>query len=218
MNTNAGLLVVQADTLIKGKIRNCRRIEIFGYVEGELAADTLIIHEGGRFYGKARAESADVYGTLQGNVVVKNLINIRSSGTVNGNVQYGRLAMEAGGNLSADVRNVPPTIAGDLDLTVYKGRSVGITVVDLTAVDPDDDAGNLTFTVTEATNGFVALSAAPLKAASSFTQADLEADRVSFRHDGSETALASFGVIVSDASGATSGAPRTVSVTVRTHR
>lgn len=215
MSANQGLLVVRGDTFIKGKIRNCRRVEIYGRVEGEMSAGEVLIHEGGRFRGKARLDSADVSGELQGNVIVRNLINIRSSGSVIGNVQYGQLAMEVGGSLSADVRNVPPAIAGDLDVTVYRGRSVAITLEDLTAVDPDDDAKDLTYTVSNAVNGFVALTDAPAVPVSTFTQADLEADKVIFSHDGSATDKASFDVVVTDASGATSGEPKTVQVTVR---
>lgn len=210
-----GVLIVREDTVIKGKIRNCRRIEIYGRVEGELTADAMFIHEGGWFNGKARTDTAEVHGTLQGNVIVRDLISIRSSGTVSGNVQYGQLAMESGGNLSAEVRNVPPAIGGDLDLTVYRGRSVGITTVDLTAIDPDDDAQDLTYSVSNATNGFVALADAPARPVTTFSQADLEAARVTFRHDGTATDRASFDVVVADASGATSGEPRTVSVAVR---
>lgn len=215
MVANQGVLIVREDTFIKGKIRNCRRIEIFGQVEGEVAADAMLIHEGGQFSGKARAESADVYGTVQGNVSVRNLISIHNSGSVSGNVQYGQLAMEVGGSLSAEVRNVPPSIAGDLDLTVYRGRSVGVTLEDLTAIDPDDDARDLTYAVSNAVNGFVALTEAPSTPVTSFTQADLEANKVTFRHDGTPSDRASFDVVVTDASGANSGAPQTVRVTVR---
>lgn len=212
---NQGLLIVREDTFIKGKIRNCRRLEIYGQVEGDATADAIHIHEGGRFHGKARADTADVHGALEGNAIVRNLVSIRSTGAVNGNVQYGQLAMEVGGSLSADVRNVPPSIAGDLDLTVYRGRSVAVTLEDLTAVDPDDDAKDLIYTVSNAGNGFVALTHTPLVPAWSFTQADLEAGRVTFRHDGTATDSASFDVVVTDASGATSGDPKTVQVTVR---
>ncbi|MCL4767088.1 MAG: polymer-forming cytoskeletal protein [Hyphomicrobiaceae bacterium] len=215
MAANQGVLIVREDTFISGRIQNCRRIEIFGRVEGDLTAETIFIHEGGRFNGRARLDSADVHGTMQGNVIVRNLINIRSSGSVSGNVQYGQLSMESGGSLSADVRNVPPAIAGDLDLTVYRGRSVAVTVVDLTAVDPDDNARDLTYSVSNATNGFVALIDAPARPVTTFSQADLEADRVTFRHDGTATSRASFDVVVADAAGATSGEPQTVAVTVR---
>lgn len=211
---NEGVLIVAEDTFIRGKIRNCRRIEIYGQVEGELTAEAMNIHEGGRFRGKVKADNADINGTLEGKVTVRNLISIRSSGDVSGDVQYGQLAMEIGASLSADVRNVPPVIGGDLDLTVYRGRTVGITLEDLTAIDPDDDAKDLTYTVSNARNGFVCFSDSPRDPITTFTQADLEAGKVLFRHDGSATDSASFDVVVTDASGATSGDPKTVKVTV----
>ena len=213
--SNEGVLVVAEDTFIRGKIRNCRRIEIYGQVEGELSAEAMLVYDGGRFRGKVKTDNADVHGTLEGNVNVRNLISIRSSGAVSGTVQYGQLAMEVGASLSADVRNVPPAIGGDLDVTVYQGRSVAITLEDLTAIDPDDDAKDLTYTVSSATNGFVCFSEEPQEPITTFTQSDLEAGKVLFRHDGSVTDRASFDVVVTDASGATSGDPKTVKVTVR---
>jgi cytoskeletal protein CcmA (bactofilin family) len=210
-----GVLVVQEDTIIKGEIRNCRQMEVYGYVEGDVAADNLLIHPSGQCYGTVKTESAEIRGKLQGDVVVKHLISIRDSGSVSGNVQYGALAMEAGGSLSAEVRNVPPTLAGDLDLTVARGRSVAITLEDLHAVDPDDDARDLVFTVSNPRNGFVSLASAPGRPAAKFTQADLEGGRVSFAHDGTATQAASFDVVVTDHSGATSGRPQTVKVTVK---
>ena len=201
--------------IVRGEIRNCRLMEVHGYVEGDVAAVSLLVHQGGQCYGTVKTEQAEIHGTLQGNVVVKHLIDIRSSGSVTGNVQYGQLAMESGGNLSAEVRNVPPAIAGDLDLTVVKGRSVTVTLEDLNAVDPDDDAKDLTFTVSKATNGCVTLSGAPARPVNTFTQADLQSGRVLFLHNGTDTKMASFDVVVADHAGATSGAPQTVKVHVR---
>jgi cytoskeletal protein CcmA (bactofilin family) len=212
---NQGLLIIREDTQLKGKIRNCRLLEVYGYVEGDLAGEKLIVHKGGSFFGRAKTDSAEIHGTLEGQVFIKNLIAIRGSGSVSGNIQYGQLAMEAGASLTADVRNVPPSIAGDLDLTVYRGRTVGVTTVDLTALDPDDDAVDLIYTVSNATNGFIVLSDALSKRVEHFTQADLEASRVVFKHDGTDTKSASFDVVVADHTGATSGAPQTVHVTVR---
>jgi len=125
------------------------------------------------------------------------------------------LTAEAGGNLSAEVRNVPPSIGGDLDLTVGRGRAISITLQDLAALDPDDEAKDLAFTISKAKNGFVALAAAPTPPASRFTQADLERGSVLFKHDGTNTSTASFNVVVTDHTGATSGARQTVKFQVR---
>jgi cytoskeletal protein CcmA (bactofilin family) len=213
--SNQGVLLVREDTIIKGEIRNCRQMEVYGYVEGDVATDKLLVHESGRCFGTVNTSTADVHGTLQGEVTVKNLINIRSTGAVNGRVRYGQMAMEVGGSLSAEVRNVPPTLAGDLDLTVDRGRTVRITLEDLHAVDPDDDARNLTFTISNARNGFVTSADAPSRALGRFTQSDLAGGRILFKHDGTATPSASFDVVVADHTGATSGRPQTVKVAVR---
>jgi cytoskeletal protein CcmA (bactofilin family) len=212
---NQGVLIVREDAILKGEIRNCRQIEVYGYIEGTVAAQSLLVHQSGRCFGTIKTDQAEVHGTVQGDVFVKHLINIRSSGSVTGNVQYGQLAMEIGANLSAEVRNVPPTVAGDLDLSVAKGRAVTVTLEDLNAVDPDDDAKGLTFSVSKATNGFVTLSGGPVRPVSTFTQADLQGGRVLFKHDGTDSKMASFDVVVADHAGATSGAPKTVKVHIR---
>jgi cytoskeletal protein CcmA (bactofilin family) len=207
--------IIQEDTIIKGKIRNGRQIEIRGYVEGELAAEDVRVAQGGTFYGTLKSDRADVSGSVQGEVFVKNLISIRSSGSVNGKVRYGQLAMEMGADLSAELKNVPPKLAGDLDITVRRGKSVIITTEDVTAIDPDDTPDHLTYTVSEPTNGFVALSGQAGMAVFSFTQADIEAGRVLFVHDGSRGNSASFSLVVADDSGATSGRSQTVQVHVK---
>lgn len=211
------MLVVTEDTVIRGvrELRNCRLLEVFGYMEGDVAAKAVRVHKNGRLFGKLKSDTAEIHGTLQGEVVVKNLIDIRSSGNVSGNIQYGKLALEQGGNLSAEVRNVPPALAGDLNLEVSKGGAVPVTRQDLNALDPDDAAKDLKFTISNVRNGHVALSSAPRRSVTAFTQADLEAGRVAFVHDGRGTGLASFDIVVADRSGGTSGKPQTVKVAVR---
>jgi cytoskeletal protein CcmA (bactofilin family) len=211
------VLIVTEDTVIRGvrELRNCRQLEVFGYLEGDVAAKSVLVHPKGRLFGKLKSDTAEIHGTLQGDVVVKHLIDIRSSGNVSGNIQYGKLALEVGGNLTAEVRNVPPTIAGDLQLEVSKGGSVPVTLQDLNALDPDDNARDLKFAVSNPRNGYIVLANAPRRAVTGFTQADLEAGQVAFVHNGRGMEPASFDIVVADRSGATSGAPQTVKVAVR---
>lgn len=209
-----GDAIISDDTVLKGRIANCKLLEVHGYVEGEVLAERLVVHPGGRVFGTVKVDNAVINGTLQGNVSVRHLIGIGAGGSVIGQVQYGRISLESGAELSADLRNVPPEISGDLDLVVRRGRAVRITTMDLTAVDPDDTATNLDFSVSNATNGFVAFHDALHSAIDTFSQADLESGNVMFVHQGDASPTASFDVIVSDGSGATSGAARTVMVAV----
>jgi len=207
--------VIERDAYIKGQIRNGRRIEIYGHIEGQLAAETVVVHEGGRVFGTVRANDAEIRGHPQGDAVIRQLISIGSAGSVVGNVRYGRIALEPGGSLTAELRNIPPELAGDFNLVVGRGKSVPITPMDLAAIDPDDAAGGLSFSVSNVTNGWLVFADATGQAIAAFTQADLDAGKVLFRHDGNGAARASFDVVVADRAGATSGAPRTVEVVVR---
>lgn len=215
MEDQSRVLIIREDTFLKGDIRNARRVEVFGYVEGEVAADALIVQPGGRCFGRVKVENADIRGVLQGDIAVKQLINVRATGQVSGNVKYGKLAMEMGGDLAAEMRNIPPSISGDLDLAVDKGKAVRITPQDLSAVDPDNTAEELTFTVSQVRNGFVSLAVDPARPVATFTQADLMQGAVLFRHDGTDEPRASFAVVVADRAGANSGAAQTVNVAVR---
>lgn len=215
MTTTRGRMLVAPDMAIKGSVNNCQAIEVQGYLEGEITAQSVVIVEGGRVFGRIKAETAEIRGQMQGDAVIKNILRIGASGAVSGNVRYGQLAMELGAQLSADVRNIPPAVFGDLELTVLRGQSVRVTIADLSAADPDDAAADLIYTVVAASGGFVESAAAKGQPAPTFSQADLEAGHISFRHDGGSGGSANFAAIVSDRSGATSGEPTTVRVIVR---
>ncbi len=215
MSAREGTLVIGEGTILRAKVRNCRQVDVFGYVDGEVEADMLVVHPGGRCFGTISAGTADISGVVQGRIGVRQLINIRSTGEVSGAVRYGQMAMEVGGNLSAEVRNVPPALAGDFELSVERGGRVQIRSEDLHAVDPDDDARALVFTVSHARNGHVAAAEAVDRALAHFSQADLESGRIYFAHDGTAEAHAGFDVVVADHTGATSGEPQPVHVSVR---
>lgn len=213
---NQGVLIIGSGAVLKGQVRDAKRVEVHGYVDGGINANDVFIADDGKVSGQVRSVSAEVRGMVQGDVRVAELMTIKATGSVAGTMKYGRLIMEEGAELAAEVRNIPPAISGDLDLTVRKGRSVRITQSDLTAVDPDDRTADLSFEVTGARGGFITQAGAPGLAIQTFTQADLEAGRVHFAHDGGNAETASFNIVVTDKSGANSGLPKTVNVAVRT--
>ena len=112
------------------------------------------------------------------------------------------------------IDTTPPSITGDLAITVNNASSVVLTAADFHAVDLNSTAGQLTFTVSNPTNGYVALAATLGTPITSFTEADLEAGLVAFVHDGSKTTEATFKVSVSD--GSSISAPTTIHASVPT--
>ena len=208
-----GGAVIGEDLVIQGDLKSRGDIDVHGYVTGSVTAERLTVHRGGRVYGNVRAATAEVNGTMQGTIAVRNLISIGASGSVNGDVRYGQLALAPGGELSAEVRNVPPELTGDLKIVVRRGRSVRITTEDLDAIDPDSPSEQLVISASRVTGGFVARASAPATPIDRFTDKELERGQIVFVHD-SMAASGSIDVVVTDQAGATSGAPKTVQVTV----
>ena len=214
MSESTGHALIGSDLSITGDVRNGGSIEIRGLVEGSVSAEHVVVHEGGRIHGALVASSADIDGLVHGQILVRQLLQIGSTGTVRGDVRYGSIAVQSGAELIADMRNVPPSIAGDLNVVVTRGQSVRITTEDLTAVDPDSPAGSLAFAVSRPRNGFVARASAADTPIDRFTQTDLETSSIVFRHDGTGGQEASFDVTVTDHAGASSGPAKTVHVAV----
>uniref|UniRef100_UPI001919E5A2 VCBS domain-containing protein n=1 Tax=Psychrobacter sp. H7-1 TaxID=1569265 RepID=UPI001919E5A2 len=113
--------------------------------------------------------------------------------------------------------NDVPQITGDLNSTVVENYSTVLTTADLMASDPDstDNASNLTFEVSNLTNGTVQVNG---NNTSTFTQQQLENGLVTFAHDGTNVTgannTAGFNVRVVDDEGLGSNTvPFTLQVT-----
>ncbi|MFB6248291.1 MAG: cadherin-like domain-containing protein [Salinibacter sp.] len=108
--------------------------------------------------------------------------------------------------------NDPPTIAGDRAFSVSEGGTYVLTGGDLDGRDADDSPSDLTYSVgTAPSNGQILLNGSQT---GTFTQADVGAGNVSYRHDGTDTRSDSVELTLSDGTATTS--PTDVSVTVST--
>ena len=214
MSSTLGQAVIGPDLFIKGDVRNGRSVGVMGQIDGTISAERVIVHRGARIYGTLIADSAEIEGEVQGHLLVRQLLSIGSTGRVHGDVRYGQLAMQLGAELSADVRNVPPAIAGDLSIAVKRGQSARVTTDDVTAIDPDSPADSLVFAVSRTVNGFLAFTTAATTPIERFTQPELQGHRIVFVHDGSMGDAASFDITVTDQMGANSGPASTVHVAV----
>jgi cytoskeletal protein CcmA (bactofilin family) len=209
-----GLAVIGPDLVIVGELRNGHRVEVHGLIEGTVTAKEVVVRSSGRILGTLVADNAEIEGEVRGHVLVRQVLQIGNTGRVFGDVRYGQIAMQGGAELSADMRNMPPELAGDFTLTTKRGGSVIITTDDLTAIDPDSPTNDLVFAVTRQAGGHVARAAAKATPIDRFTQPDLVRNTVLFVHDGSANASASFDVVVTDQLGATSGPAKTVQVDI----
>ena len=94
-----GHVLIGEGVEIKGEIRECREIEIHGTVEGDLEAEVLIVHQNGLVKGNVNTDRAEIHGSIDGDVIVKNRLDVKAKGSVAGKTEYGELSVEAGGRV-----------------------------------------------------------------------------------------------------------------------
>jgi cytoskeletal protein CcmA (bactofilin family) len=84
-------------TLIKGDITSKGDIRIEGCLNGTIILKAkLVIGQTGTVEGNIEAQNADVSGTINGNVVVAELLFLKASARINGDIVTGKLVVESG--------------------------------------------------------------------------------------------------------------------------
>jgi cytoskeletal protein CcmA (bactofilin family) len=88
---------------VKGDIHDCRQVDVYGVMDGEIVTDTLVVHQNGSVKGVIRADRAEIHGVADGELTVSDRLDIRANGLVSGIVTYRELSVEAGGRLTGQV-------------------------------------------------------------------------------------------------------------------
>jgi len=101
--TPSGTLIVGQGIQVKGQVESCRTLIVEGRVEASLAADTLEVRSEGRFKGTAQVDNAEISGSFDGTLTVRDLLTIKSGGRVSGTLRYARINIETGGEIAGDV-------------------------------------------------------------------------------------------------------------------
>jgi VCBS repeat-containing protein len=118
----------------------------------------------------------------------------------------GSAPITANFNINVNPINDVPTLVVNQTLPVTEGQSGIINNTLLLSSDPDNTASQLAYTVTNLpSSGSVRLNGSNLTIGQSFTQQDVNLNRVTYRHDGSETTTDSFTFTVSDGAGGNIG-------------
>lgn len=141
----------------------------------------------------------------------------------NGTVNVTFIATDTAGTNSASATgtvivsstNTAPSLATNTGFTVNEGQPVTLANTALSVTDPDNTAGQVTFTVnTVPANGQILKNGSALGVGGTFTQDDIDNGRVTYQHNGSETTNDTFDVTATDPGGLNTGGTITVPVTV----
>ncbi|CCI03457.1 Calx-beta domain-containing protein [Microcystis aeruginosa] len=100
--------------------------------------------------------------------------------------------------------NHPPQLTVNQNLTLDEGKNVNITSNQLQVSDADNTASEITYTLTDLPdNGSLLLNGLILALNGTFTQEDIDNNKLGYTHNGSETTNDSFSFTVADGAGGT---------------
>lgn len=97
-------LVVGSGIRVDGLVSGCVTLVVDGEVKATIeATEHLIIRAGGHVAGRGEVETAEIAGAFEGTLVVRGRLLIRRTGRVAGDVRFGELEIERGGQLKGSV-------------------------------------------------------------------------------------------------------------------
>lgn len=101
------ILTVGPDIQMKGEITTCDRVVIEGMVDATMRdVHTVELAETGALKGTAEVEDAEISGSFEGDLVVRGKLTIYTTGRIRGNITYGEIEIQRGGQISGNIRNV----------------------------------------------------------------------------------------------------------------
>lgn len=96
-------------TVVEGKVKASTDIRIDGTIKGDLICEAkVIIGPSGMVEGTVRCQNAVIEGKFDGILLVTELLNIRETAKVQGEVSYGKLIVQSGAIISGSYK-----VAGD---------------------------------------------------------------------------------------------------------
>lgn len=93
--------IIGAGTSIEGDVVSSGDIRIDGSLKGTLKTrGKLVVGPSGTIEGEVICQNADISGNIRGKVNVAELLSLKSTGKVNGEISTGKLAIEPGADFS----------------------------------------------------------------------------------------------------------------------
>ena len=90
------------NTIIKGDLISEADIRIDGELEGSITAKgKVVIGRAGKVSGKIQCMNADIEGKFDGDLKVENVLSLKGTAVIEGDVVVGKLAVEPGATFNA---------------------------------------------------------------------------------------------------------------------
>ncbi len=101
-NTSASCCILEKDSSFIGEFKSKCDFRVDGNFEGSIETNgKVVIGKNGCIEGTVVCSSADIEGAINGTIHVKDLLSIRSTGEVKGDVVMSKLVVESGAIFNA---------------------------------------------------------------------------------------------------------------------
>ena len=109
-------------TVIEGDVHSKSDFRVDGTIKGSLKCEAkVVIGPTGGVEGEITCKNAVVEGRFEGGLTVSELLTIKETANVNGNIRYGKLVVQPGAVLIGDVRMTGQNVSTNTKLD--KGAS-----------------------------------------------------------------------------------------------
>lgn len=99
-------VIIGEGVTIKGEINNASEVQVDGIADVVLKTDNLTVGSLGSLKGTIESENADIWGKIDGEIKVSNTLTIQELGSASGKIEYSKLQIKLGGEVTGDlVRN-----------------------------------------------------------------------------------------------------------------
>lgn len=102
--------LIGAGTMVEGDIKSNGDIRIDGTVTGNIVSKSkVVVGATGTIHGNVTSQNSDVSGTIRGKVTVTELLFLKSSANIQGDIVTGKLVVEVGASFTGTC-NMGPVI------------------------------------------------------------------------------------------------------------
>lgn len=92
-------------TSIKGDVQASRDIRIDGYLNGKMEVNgKIVVGNAGRIEGDVNCKTIDVSGKIEGNIVATEMVTLKSTALIFGNIITDKISVEPGAKFTGSCK------------------------------------------------------------------------------------------------------------------
>ena len=106
-------VIIGDGVTMKGEITNAHEVQIDGVADLIVKTENLTVGSNGNLKGSIETENADIWGKVDGDIKVSNTLTIQELGSASGKIEYAKLQIKLGGDISGELAKKEKIISID---------------------------------------------------------------------------------------------------------